>query len=113
LEQIIPDSNLVEWIVTLIIAFIVGLIAGKLLRTAIWLGILIIIIYILIQFVLITPSMTIESFFNEEKLAEIGKNFVEVVKNIIPHIEEHLLANTGALIALVLGFIVSFFIGKE
>jgi uncharacterized membrane protein (Fun14 family) len=113
LEQIIPDVITVEWIVTLLIAFIVGIIAGKLLRTAIWLGILIIIVFLLVQFVLITPSMTLESFFDQEKLAEMGKNFAEWVQNIIPYIQEHLIANTAALIAFVIGFIVSFFVGKN
>ena len=109
MESLIPETITTAWIINIVVAFVVGFAAGRLLRVAIWLTIVVGLLYLLVQFVVITPTVTMKSFFESEQLAELGKNAVEWIKGIIPHFKEHVLANTSLLIALVLGFGVSFF----
>ena len=109
MESLMPDTITAAWIVNMVIAFVVGFAAGRLLRVAVWLAIVVGLVYLLVQFVVITPTVTMKTFFESEQLAELGKNAVEWIKSIIPHFKEHVLANTSLFAVLVLGFIVSFF----
>lgn len=112
MEAIIPETITVAWVANIVVALLVGFAAGRLLRVAIWLAIVVGAIFVLVQFVILTPTVTMESFFEAEQLAELGKNASELIRSIIPHFKEHVLANTTLLVALVIGFIVSFF-GKR
>lgn len=113
LSSIIPSTITAGWIINLILACIVGLIAGKLLKSALWLSILIIIAYFLLQLVVITPYTTLKDFIDPEKLAEMGHGAMEWIKSIIPNIKEHIIANSTMFFAFIFGFIISFFIKKS
>ncbi len=111
--SIIPETITTAWVANLVVAFIVGLIAGRLLRVAVWLTVLLAVVFILLQFVVVTPTLNLRAFFESEQLAEMGKNAAEYIRGIVPHFGEHLRANTTLFIALVLGLAVSFFRRKS
>lgn len=107
---IIPEVITAEWLFNILIALILGVIAGKLLKTAIWLAILVIVAFLVIQMVFVTPIINPESVSKD--LTELGQNFMEWFKSIIPYFKEHLIANSAMFFAFIAGFIISFFIGK-
>ena len=109
MESLIPDTITIAWIVNLVIAFIVGLISGRLLRIAIWLAVLLVIVFLLVQFIVVTPTVNLRSFLESEQLSQLGQNAAEWIRSIIPHFEEHLRANSTLIAAFALGFVVSFF----
>jgi uncharacterized membrane protein (Fun14 family) len=110
-----PETFISQWapfILNLLIALIVGFIAGKLLKTVLWLGILILIAYILVQIFWVTPS------FIQPIEANIDpKNIIEWLQNTINYIKEHfadfIKTNSPMLVAFLIGFIISFIFGKK
>lgn len=98
-----------EWVINMLLAFIIGLIAGRLLKTILWLAIIIIVAFILIQFFYVTPAIN----FDSSQLQEIGNNAFEWIKEIFENFKSSLIVNSPMFLSFLAGFVISFIVGKK
>ncbi len=96
-----------EWVINMLLAFIVGLIAGRLLKTIVWLAVIVIIAFVLIQFFYVTPAIN----FDSAQLQEIGNNVIEWFKEIFENFKATLVVNSPMFLSFLAGFVISFIVG--